>query len=183
MSDELGPKGHPVAVTDDELAELTVGAVRELVERLDKLEHELNVRAPPRAVAELCTDVARIKKTLRTGVTRPVTGKGAIDRMLADDAARRGDTEHIVRLLRANGVTRYRQGDLEIELRPAVEVPAIRLGEDPTPPAMVADDYEPSPDDDAGPLPPFAELQQKSEELRRQHEVDRSGVEVTEVAE
>jgi hypothetical protein len=79
-------------LADDVIIEIELGVMRELVQRLEKLE---------------------------AAHQRPVTGKGAIDRVLADDAARRGDTEHLVMLLRVNGVTRFkRAGDeIEIELR------------------------------------------------------------------
>ena len=62
----------------------------------------------------------------------------------------------------------------------------------PQPPAegspLELDDVEPNGTEGAmaeelSPLPPFKDLKQHSEDLRRQHEADRSGVEVTEVVE
>lgn len=87
-------------LADDVIIEIELGVMRELVQRLEKLE---------------------------AAHQRPVTGKGAIDRVLADDAATPGGTEHLVMLLRANSVTRYKRGDLEIELSrgPLVSAPGL----------------------------------------------------------
>jgi len=109
----------------------------------------------------------------------------------------------LLRQLRANGVTRYKRGDFEIELSelstapvctvescPTRQVPIARADapglaawlpepdRKPRPGPAVAEC--PLPDEPQGPLPPFEELQKQSEHLRRQQAEDRSGVEVTE---
>lgn len=46
-------------------------------------------------------------------------------RIAAEQAAAQGDIETLLQLMRAYGVTRYRRGDLEIELAPAAAVERI----------------------------------------------------------
>jgi hypothetical protein len=158
---------HPVRVTDDEPAELTVGAVRELVERLGRLEKQ---------IAELRAAVADHETHIQRGIL---------------------GSHPPIEALRANGVTRYKRGDVEIELQPGAEVPVRELikawphpGDiDPAPgegSPLPLDDVEPNGtegalEEELSPLPPFGDLKRQSEDLRRQHEADRGGVEVTEV--
>jgi hypothetical protein len=101
MSDELTID----RAVDGKTAELTVGAVRELVERLDKLEQAEECDSCQAQIGELNAKVHELEQ--RPALPGP----------------------ELLQALRANGVTRYKRGDLEIELSrgpgPVVDAPGL----------------------------------------------------------
>jgi len=107
---------------DDRLVELELGAVRSLVERLQKLEQaedcdscQAQIDALNARVTELEGDVAALK----LGVAEHEANLGGALQQ-SEEAA---ELRQVLGLLRANGVTRYKRGDDEIELSTAVDAP------------------------------------------------------------
>lgn len=131
-----------MAVTDDEPAELTVGAIRELVERLEELEaaqdekspRELDPQGVARQVLQLDKRLKNLEKVDVVTADRELDqpwGAGWPDstpveltlgalREIVGRLADLQETPEFLDKLRAAGVTRYKRGDLEIELGPRV---------------------------------------------------------------
>lgn len=86
---------------DDATVELTLGAVRDLLgrlERLEQLEKQAGCDACQGQIDALAARVAEHDDVLDAGTV--------------------SDLQHLLTTLRANGVTRYQRGDVAIELRP-----------------------------------------------------------------
>jgi hypothetical protein len=119
--------GHPAELTHDEPAELTVGAIRELMERLEKIEKRLTVAAGERGQLRVAVEKLKNRDQMAAGarVRELASLLDRIERIERSvrDAEKRplvaSDEPAFISALRANGVTRYKRGDLKIELGPA----------------------------------------------------------------